>query len=178
MLKKLTLLLGLACFIAVSCTKKEDVSPASIIGKWTLSAIDIKLDKIAVPVTSKAIAETLLKSSTYDFTADGKFTFTYSDGDKFSGTYKMLNSNKSIEITDEFGDKYNYNVLINGSKLELSSKEVELTKFSNFDLNDESEDGTIIFEIFILSQDQEAKFEKIVTDNKTKFASVVYKYSK
>ena len=107
-MKKITLLLlaTILTFVISSCSKKEDVAPVTIVGKWTLSGFGSITDtktydatieeirKISTVTTKQADAFAAIN---FEFKADKSYLSNYNG----NGTYALSQDGKSIVMTSE-----------------------------------------------------------------------------
>lgn len=109
------IILGLFMSIILSaCSKKEEVAPASLVGKWTLQAFGSKTNIKSYEVTLSQVQSLTSQDTIFNYYADVLSTITYEfkdennvksytantvfvEGDK--GTWQLSSDNKTLTLT-------------------------------------------------------------------------------
>lgn len=131
-MKQFSKIIVTTLFIAflASCSKDKDASPssASVVGKWTFSAIGIKTDTKTTEATLAEIkkldedAGTTLES-VIEFKADGTYLTTGEDSE--TGKYTVDSGNKNITTTSSVAEVTTFEIV------SLSNSEMVLGQFKS-----------------------------------------------
>lgn len=159
MLRKILPIFLFTAFALSSCSdsKKEDITPESIIGTWSVQGIDINVNGTLVPVTEASLSDAEFNMYTYTLNEDG--TFAIFDGtDTYSGTYEYSSADNTINMTDEDYTSH-YTVNLTGNSMELETRKIDL----NADYENDPEADEIYFAAIFLLWDQDVP----AVDNET-----------